>query len=103
MHPKRIRRKRTKGWRIPDSTVFVGRPSRFGNPFRITDYSNPYNLPKESLQRFAVSDYESLLADNRLGYTVDDIKGELKGKNLACWCKEGTPCHADILLKIANS
>lgn len=29
--------------------------------------------------------------------------GELRGKNLACWCKPGKPCHADVLLEIANA
>jgi hypothetical protein len=37
------------------------------------------------------------------GYPTDDeIKQELRGKNLACWCPEGSPCHADVLLEIAN-
>lgn len=29
--------------------------------------------------------------------------GTLRGKNLACWCPEGQPCHADVLLEVANS
>ena len=87
---------------MPPNTVFVGRPSRFGNPFRVADYSNPNGLPKAALQQFAVDDFESALADGRLGYTVDDIRRELGGKNLACWCRPGTPCHADVLMKIAN-
>lgn len=28
---------------------------------------------------------------------------ELAGKDLACWCKPGEPCHADVLLAIANA
>lgn len=32
----------------------------------------------------------------------DDIKQHLGGKNLACWCKPGEPCHADVLLELAN-
>lgn len=102
MKVKRIQRKRTKGWKMPENTVFVGRPSRFGNPFRVSDYANGNRLPKESLQRFAADDFKSALADNRLGFTVDDIRQELQGKNLACWCREGTPCHGDVLLEIAN-
>jgi len=33
---------------------------------------------------------------------IEEIKEGLKGKNLACWCKPGDPCHADVLLKLAN-
>ncbi len=101
--PKRIQRKRTKGWRMPENTVFVGRPGRFGNPFRVADYSNQNGLSKKSLQQFAVDDFRSALANGHLNYTECDIRRELKGKNLACWCEQGTPCHGDVLLEIANT
>ena len=101
--PKRIQRKRTKGWQMPKNTVSVCRPAKWGNPFRVADYSNHERLHKSVLQQFAVDDFKSALADGRLCYTDDDILRELKGKNLACWCKEGTPCHADVLLEIANT
>ena len=39
--PKRIQRQRTKGWRMPEGAVYVGRPSRWGNPFRL---GTPYAL-----------------------------------------------------------
>ncbi|WP_425065571.1 DUF4326 domain-containing protein [Reyranella sp.] len=32
----------------------------------------------------------------------EEIRKALRGKNLACWCKPGSPCHADVLLEIAN-
>jgi len=92
--PKRIQRKRTKGWRMPPNTVYVGRPSKWGNPF-----SRP-----ETFRYF-------LMGDVSLGDAMrhgPDIKcnlseiGELRGKNLACWCRLGQPCHADVLLEIAN-
>lgn len=35
MTPQRIQRKRTKGWKMPENTVYVGRPSKWGNPFTI--------------------------------------------------------------------
>ena len=100
--PRRIQRKRIKGWRMPANTVFVGRPSRWGNPFRIADYTNKNHLPKTSLQKFARDDFEYALVSGQLPYGKEEIRQELRGKDLACWCKEGTPCHADILLKIAN-
>jgi len=39
---------------------------------------------------------------SRVKVTIDDIKQELRGKNLACWCKLSEVCHADVLLEIAN-
>lgn len=35
--------------------------------------------------------------------TLDDVRRELAGRDLACWCKPGDPCHADVLLEIANT
>lgn len=34
--------------------------------------------------------------------SIERIKAELRGRNLACWCRPGDPCHADVLLEIAN-
>ena len=88
--PKRIQRKRTKGWKMPENTVYVGRPTKWGNPYKINekfDKANAVRLHRE---------YVEMHVD------AEEIKRELKGKNLACWCKEGEPCHADVLLEIAN-
>jgi len=85
--PKRIQRKRTKGYKSPPNTIYVGRPSKWGNPF-------------DTVEGFR----KWVNACNHLS-TIDipRIKAELRGKNLACWCPEGQPCHADVLLEIANS
>lgn len=102
--PKRIQRKRTKGWRMPDGAVYVGRPTRWGNPFNVSDYAAPSHC---------IADYR-LYLDGKLklpGHYSGElaaalfktsIRHELRGKDLACWCKEGAPCHADVLLEIAN-
>lgn len=118
--PKRIQRKRTKGWRMPPNTVYVGRPSRWGNPFRVGNYAlkgdaDPnYRGPLKMLfvqttKEHADSRFTLLnTADQILEWfewymrAVDRPLTELRGKDLACWCKEGAPCHADILLKLAN-
>jgi hypothetical protein len=93
MTPVRIQRKRTKGWRMPENTVYVGRPTPFGNPFHVGLYRN-------FTAADAVASFEKgLEMDFRL---VDKIKKELKGKNLSCFCPLDKPCHADVLLKIAN-
>ena len=98
MSPKRIQIKRTKGWRKPANTVYIGRPTKWGNPFRI----GPGMDARTSVARYR----EWLNGKRRLDIDPPrkgDIKAELRGKNLACWCKVGAPCHGDVLLKIANS
>jgi hypothetical protein len=37
-----------------------------------------------------------------LKVTVDDVRRDLAGLSLGCWCKPGDPCHADVLLAAAN-
>jgi len=108
--PKRIQRKRTKGWRMPENTVSVTRPGKWGNPFKVGEIqiSGPGNqvshifwTSKEEISK-CIEFFENALRNNELKFTIDDVIRELRGKNLACWCKEG-PCHGDILLKLANS
>ncbi len=100
--PRRIQRKRTKGWRMPPNTVYVGRGSKWGNPHRADDYKGlcPTELGRSYM---AVKAWREDLADDKLDYTYADIRRELKGKNLACWCGFSTRCHGDDMLKIANN
>lgn len=110
MKPKRIQLKRTKGWRLPENTVVVSRPSVWGNPFSVVDVIDVYNGDKRAAQADCVRSFEQLidnttLQDNRsarLFLKRKVIRKALKGKNLACWCKPGWPCHGDVLLRIAN-
>jgi hypothetical protein len=91
--PKRIQRKRTKGWRMPKGAVYVGRPSLLANPFKAKDWG----------QRGAVEAFRLYLEHNTTGFGVKAFAQEfLRGKDLACWCPLDQPCHADVLLKIAN-
>lgn len=100
MKPKRIQRKRIKDWRMPPNTVYVGRPSIFSNPFKIGKDNGHENLyakdAKEAVKLF--KEYSSLCS-----YNSHIVKERLIGKNLACWCPLDQPCHADVLLEIANS
>ena len=50
----------------------------------------------------AVASYRADLFAGRLPVTIEDVKTELRGKDLACWCPLDQPCHADVLLEIAN-
>lgn len=104
--PIRIQRKRTKGWKMPPNTVYVGRPSIYGNRFKV----GRDGLDREDVtimfQTFLLQDGGIELTDRRGDFagilSLAVIKRELKGKNLCCWCPLDEPCHADILLKIAN-
>lgn len=92
---KRIQRKRTKGWRMPPNTVYVGRPTKWGNPYSMKDG----HTRQEAVRLFQEwMDNEIDVAPENL----DEIKEELGGKDLACWCPLDEPCHADILLDLAN-
>lgn len=94
--PERIQRKRTRGWRMPEGAVYVGRPSRCGNPWSGAGAGEKF---ADRMALRAVGDPASGLS----GYPSDEeIRAELAGKDLACWCPPGAPCHADVLLRIAN-
>ena len=91
--PNRIKVKRQKGWRLPEGAVFVGRPTKWGNPYR---------LGKEADSREeVVAMYRKMLA-NLPPEELSALLAPLKGRDLACWCPQDEPCHADVLLELAN-
>ena len=157
--PKRIQRTRTKGWQMPEGAVYVGRPTRWGNPFvyhkhtglvrylpaqpedyeyegrisadgmthpyyhpdgTVTDYRVRYATREEIVDLYertilnpdrgmlgAYPSNDGHLATFRAGgdlHTVTQtlIRAELAGRDLACWCPLDQPCHADVLLRLAN-
>ena len=92
--PRRIQRKRTKGWRKPEGAINVTRPSIWGNPGKTgTDY-------RDWLEGRVA--YGNLGRDQWPRQYVLDHVHELRGKDLMCWCREGADCHADVLLRLAN-
>lgn len=101
MKPIRVQRKRTKGWKMPPNTVYVGRPTKWGNPYRIEDK----RCTKKEGAKLATCLFSLKLENINLktgGIVYKDLKKELRGKNLACFCPLDQPCHADVLLKLAN-
>lgn len=92
MTPKRIQRRRSKGWRKPEGAVVVSRPGKWGNPEKLTDDN----------RQQAVASFEASLLSGQLRVTVDDVRRELAGKDLCCWCPLNQACHADVLLRVAN-
>lgn len=132
--PRRIQRQRTKGWRMPDGAIYVGRPSKWGNPYRVggivvqpanwyTPYADPYmahlapagaSLPRVEIRSrydggtyetrwFAVASAEQAveLYRQRLEFEGYDVS-RFRGHDLVCWCPLDQPCHADVLLELAN-
>jgi hypothetical protein len=93
---QRIRMSRAKGWRKPQGAVVVARPSRWGNPHRPA-------APTADAHRIAVAAYREDLLAGRLPVTTDDVRRALAGRDLACWCRPDLPCHADVLLEVANA
>jgi hypothetical protein len=94
--PQRIQRKAWKGWRLPPGTVYVGRGSKWGNPF-------PFDHQVYLGKAWARDAYAQWLTATHKGLTLlREHLHELRGKNLACWCKPGEACHADVLLALAN-
>ena len=120
---KRIQRKRSKGWRMPENTVYVGRPTKWGNPFKLvygkTGVIVYYCVNRTILDPWIIYDHV------KTDYTLEDLvyfydrwirgllttdiglpdppveeltKMLLQGKDLACWCPLHAPCHADILV-----
>jgi len=101
--PIRLQLSRKKGFNLQDASkaangldaVNVARPSKWGNPMVISDcLALGYSL--EQCQIGAVDGHRQYLEEQKI-----DVS-ELRGKNLACWCKPGDPCHADTLLELAN-
>jgi hypothetical protein len=103
--PRRIQLRRTKGWRLPEGAVVVSRPSRWGNPFKVGDeiHRGPAWSGREEIVRdrtHAVQLYRRWLFTQERSR---DMVPELRGKDLACWCPLDQPCHADVLLDLANA
>jgi hypothetical protein len=121
---------------MPEGAVYVGRPTVFGNPFRVvrstccatvdvTDdngvtYVIDHRWAHENgwsdvnrpgawtyARREAVRLYSAELSDwmgGRLRWDepFQEAVESLRGRDLACWCPLDQPCHADVLLELAN-
>ena len=99
VRPERIVLSRRRGWRLPEGAVSVARPHRYGNPYIIGTPTNTGNITRDQ----AVSMFREALLEGRLQFTVADVKRELRGRSLACWCPLDAACHVDVLLDVANT
>ena len=116
--PLRLQLSRTKGFNLQDSSRAVnglpavsvarGHNRKWGNPFAIGMFrcsGHGFAFLEEAVKdnETAVRFFRDMLAYRQRPYpSEDEIVSALRGKNLACWCKPGEPCHADVLLDLAN-
>jgi hypothetical protein len=116
--PRRIQRSRAKGWKMPEEAKYVGHPTVFANPWRpaaVRAWLHSVGIEDtfSDLERQAncVRQYRNWVCDG-IPSTADlrplragllSALPTLRGKNLACWCALDQPCHADVLLEIANA
>lgn len=119
--PDRIQLSRAKGWRKPEGAIVVARPSKWGNPYLLTDVGGQYpSLDDHQLHSMVVNMFRDLVRVGRIELpnwryfggrrgpvtftypSLAEIRAELAGRDLACWCEPEFRCHADLLLEIAN-
>ena len=103
---KRVQRKRTKGWKMPKNTKYVGRPTKWGNPFLVEDLGAEKAVKryKECILNNAMCYYyfdeiEASIQFYKFRWMVENL-GQLRGLDLACFCPLDQPCHADVLLEL---
>jgi len=104
--PRRIQRSRAKGWRMPEGAVCVDRSTPWGNPFIVgqdgtaAECVRLYRILLAG--KICISCNAPPNAQQAARDHVIDHWRTLRGRDLACWCRAGQPCHADVLLEIAN-
>ena len=117
--PRRIQRKRAAGWRLPEGAVCVTRPGKWGNPFQkdepIARDGNLWPYAAGLFPPGSTAGFTSIRLLTQADVVTAHgwwfieqpalmlaVEEELGGKDLACWCRRGAPCHADMLLAAAN-
>lgn len=125
--PEGIQQHRKKGWRLPEGAVSVARPSRWGNPYRVESESGLTLVGQDFVKTWRVTDRDGGYLVRRLRsrdqatmiavqahwtwlelelgqnpQLAQELVLALAGRDLACFCPVGTPCHRDYLLTVAN-
>ena len=96
VNPARIQIRRRAGWFLPEGYVWIARPSRWSNPIRVDG---------ETSREDAVRGFRTLLLEEKLPITVEDIRREIgeAGYGVACYCRRDQGCHGDVILEVAYS
>ena len=86
---------------MPTGAVYVGRPTRWGNPFTVAASDRTADTAaRRAAHAASVARCRAYLDATPLLKRA--VVRELRGKDLACWCPLDLPCHADVLLEVAN-
>jgi hypothetical protein len=99
--PIRIQRQRTRGWKAPDGAVYVGRPSMWGNPFAASHHDRAHHPDVPIVREYVWNAADAVRMFRDYAKKLDVTP--LRGKDLMCWCALDQPCHADVLLELANA
>lgn len=93
--------------------MIVDRRTKWGNPVKVCPHGKASGITCQcedecaSTATHAVTRFRHFLLypciQDPWVPDVDDIRGELRGRDLACWCPLDQPCHADVLLELANA
>ena len=103
--PERIQLRRAKGWKMPDNTAKVDRSTLFGNPFIVGKHGTAaecVDLFEKLMGGLICLSTGNCEEQQRCYHAVGASISAMRGKNLACWCRVGQPCHADVLLEVFN-
>lgn len=115
--PKRAQRKRTKGWQMPENSKYVGRPTKFGNPFPPETLFGdvPYALLKAANIPFPHMGREIGLDTSLVLYRVwlqvqlanstiswEEWESLRQYDYLLCWCPLDQACHVDVIIELAE-
>lgn len=116
--PRRVQLSRAKGWKMPPNTVKVDRTTTWGNPYKAGDFISKgpragitIRDTAHAVEYFRYWAEEAIAGrafpqdDGGPAPTAEQVRASMetiRGKNLACWCKPGQPCHADVLIELAN-
>jgi uncharacterized Zn finger protein (UPF0148 family) len=86
--------------------VYIGRPSKWGNPFKIGEHGNREEVIRKFREWLLYAAPEAVAMAGYLPPVIAHVRRDLRGKVLACWCKRddrNEPCHGDVLAEIADS
>lgn len=90
---------------MPEGAVYVGRPTQWGNPFTFELAAPDVVEPRVDMAALAaqlvVLTYRAWVTREVREFLTIDLE-PLRGRDLVCWCPLDRPCHADVLLELAN-
>ncbi len=101
--PKRIQIKNIKGFRRPTDAVDVTNATEYGNPYDYRKIRQRLKCTEIQAREIAVAGYIRYLKRTERGQKLfRKVQNNLKDRNLFCYCPLSKPCHADVLLRVAN-